>query len=105
MRVLTLSLALSALLAAQQPQSAPSAPTVKRLSESQVQKLQILELQYRLLIEQICHEAEFPAAQCQIRAEAGVVIRTPMPEAPKPEAKKSEAAKPEPTKPPPKPDQ
>lgn len=96
MRVLTLALALSALLAAQQPQSAPSAPTVKRLSESQVQKLQILELQYRLLIEQICHEAEFPAAQCQIRAEAGVVIRTPVvPEVAKP---KPEPAKPEPSK-------
>jgi len=98
LRILLAIAALAGAGIAQQPPALPS-QTVKRMSETHALKLQNLQLQYQLLMREVCEEAGFPMAECQPRAETGVVIRV-APEAAKPaEVKKPETAKPDPPKP------
>ena len=98
LRMLIVIAALVSIAFAQQPPALPS-QTVKRMSETHALKLQNLQLQYQLLMREVCEEAGFPMAECQPRPESGVVIRV-APEAAKPtEAKKPETAKPDPPKP------
>jgi len=99
LRMLIVIAALVSIAFAQQPPAPPS-QTMKRMSETHALKLQNLQLQYQLLMREVCEEAGFPMAECQPRAETGVVIRVAaaVPPGP-PESKKPEVAKPDPPKP------
>jgi len=62
---------------------------VKPLTENQALKLQNLLLQYQLLVTNICADAGFPIAECEVRPEARLVVRIPLrrPEESRPPAK------------------
>jgi len=99
LRILLAIAALAGAGIAQQPPALPS-QTVKRMSETHALKLQLLQAQYQLVMREVCEEAGFPMAECQPRAESGVVIRVPAAAPPgAPESKKPEVAKPDPPKP------